>query len=505
MPHRHNPLLLPLVLLLAVCAPGAPAAAAPASTVYADMPLADYARHISGRQVYAVYALGGKRGWASDERRVKDYQGVPILETVSEMYMEISLLGIRSKTTSRAVTRYALEGEGQILYVQDTKIEDGVKVEHTGVREGGNLRIVTRSGDTFSERLAPLSRETLGLARDRAAWLATGPRKGEKFSGWAIDLEEQDIDSPVSMEYVEPVPLVWGGVPVAASRVIMTVDGERLNALVGPTGESLSGKYGGLFEFRAEEEPAARMRDVKPGNMLAASGIAVARPPGDPVAIERMVLEISGLGELKIPSGTRQHVRSRRRGRAVVQLSRETATPERASLTADQRGDLLRATSAVQSDDAAIRRLAADIAGDAADAVTIAARIVDWIGANLQRTHAAHGSTATAVLALGAGGGSEHALLFTALARAAGVPARQVGGVVHAGGAIPLFGWHVWAEIHDGHGWVGVDPLRGQVRIDPTHVKLAVLADDRAGNDAWAWLRAASELKIKVKEVNLDR
>ncbi|HUG73698.1 MAG TPA: transglutaminase-like domain-containing protein [Steroidobacteraceae bacterium] len=492
-------LLLPVFLLAPVSASSATAPAA--AIVTADMSLADYARHISGKQFFGGYALGGKRGWIADERRVKQYQGDPILEVVTEMYLEISMFGVSSKSTGRGVKRYALEGEGQIIYVQETEIDDDVRVEHTGVREGDRLRIVTRAGDKVSERLVPLPRDTLKVMLERAAWLAAGPRKGDKYDIFETSLFEENIDSPLGMEYIEPVSLVWAGVPVAAHRVTMNVDGMRVSALVGPTGEPLSGRgTGGLFEFRAEEELAAKARDAKPGDMLAASQIKV-EAPVDAAAIAGITLELTGLGDLKVPATARQRVRSQRQGRAQLEIVREVQPTQEAVLTAQQREQYLGATATVQSDQEAIRKLATDIVGNQTDAATIAALITEWIGANLRRTHAANASTALDVLAQLAGDGTEHALLFTTLARAAGVPARQIGGVVQAGEVAPLFGWHTWAEFHDGRGWVGVDPLFGQVRLDPTHVQLTIL-DDESGKDAWAWLRAASGLKIKVKAVD---
>jgi hypothetical protein len=283
----------------------------------------------------------------------------------------------------------------------------------------------------------------------------------------------------------------------------MNVDGMRISALVGPAGEPLSGRAtAGLIEFRAEEELAAKARDVKPGDMLAASQIK-AGAPVDAAAIARITLELTGLGDLKVPASAWQRVRSQRQGRAQLEIVREGPTQE-APLTAQQREQYLGATATVQSDQEAIRKLATDIVGNQTDAPTIAARITEWIGANLRRTHAANASTALDVLAQMAGDGTEHALLFTTLARAAGVPARLIGGVVQAGEVASQFGWHTWAEFHDGRGWVGVDPLFGQVRIDPTHVQLTVL-DDEFGKDAWAWLRTASGLKIKVNAVDQDR
>ena len=69
---------------------------------------------------------------------------------------------------------------------------------------------------------------------------------------------------------------------------------------------------------------------------------------------------------------------------------------------------------------------------------------------NLRKTYDANADDALTVLENKAGDCTEHTLLFTTLARAAGIPARQVGGVVYVGGDKPSFGWHAWSEIHDG-------------------------------------------------------
>lgn len=63
-----------------------------------------------------------------------------------------------------------------------------------------------------------------------------------------------------------------------------------------------------------------------------------------------------------------------------------------------------------------------------------------------------------------------HARLYTALARAAGVPTRFVSGLVHQEGKGFLY--HSWAESFTGDRWVSVDPTFNQVPADPTHIKL---------------------------------
>jgi transglutaminase-like putative cysteine protease len=62
--------------------------------------------------------------------------------------------------------------------------------------------------------------------------------------------------------------------------------------------------------------------------------------------------------------------------------------------------------------------------------------------------------------------------LFTALARALGIPAQVVVGLVYwpAGHG---FGWHAWSEVWNQGKWHAVDPTWNQLAVDATHIKLA--------------------------------
>lgn len=62
-----------------------------------------------------------------------------------------------------------------------------------------------------------------------------------------------------------------------------------------------------------------------------------------------------------------------------------------------------------------------------------------------------------------------HARLYTALARAAGIPTRFVSGLVYMDGKGFLY--HSWTESLLGGQWVAIDPTYNQVPADPTHLK----------------------------------
>ena len=62
---------------------------------------------------------------------------------------------------------------------------------------------------------------------------------------------------------------------------------------------------------------------------------------------------------------------------------------------------------------------------------------------------------------------------MTALARAVGIPARRVDGLVYmeAADAVPAFYWHEWVEVYVGE-WIEVDPTFNQEVADATHIAL---------------------------------
>jgi hypothetical protein len=65
---------------------------------------------------------------------------------------------------------------------------------------------------------------------------------------------------------------------------------------------------------------------------------------------------------------------------------------------------------------------------------------------------------------------NEHTVLFVALARALGLPARTAVGLVYLDGA---FYYHAWPEVWLGQ-WVAVDPTFGQVPADAAHIRFVI-------------------------------
>lgn len=90
-------------------------------------------------------------------------------------------------------------------------------------------------------------------------------------------------------------------------------------------------------------------------------------------------------------------------------------------------------------------------------------------------------ATTPAEDALRAGGGvcQDHAQIFIAAARHAGIPARYVSGYLMMNDRVDQDASHAWAEAHlDGLGWVGFDVSNG-ICPDERYVRIAIGRDSR--------------------------
>jgi hypothetical protein len=151
----------------------------------------------------------------------------------------------------------------------------------------------------------------------------------------------------------------------------------------------------------------------------------------------------------------------------------------------------------VQSDAPEIKAEAERILAGDKDPLSAARRICRDVFVRLRKEKAA-ASAASALETLRAGVGdcTEHAVLFCALARAAGLPAREARGVTLRGDGA---GYHAWAEVLIDGRWVPVDPTIDAVGLPAAYIRLGTSAGDGtepAGVAALVRLLGRTELAI---------
>jgi hypothetical protein len=149
----------------------------------------------------------------------------------------------------------------------------------------------------------------------------------------------------------------------------------------------------------------------------------------------------------------------------------------------------------VQSDAPAIREKALEITSGAESNREKAERILKWVYDNMDRSALRMTiPSAVEVLESRKGDCNEHATLFAALARAAGVPTKICSGAMYMGTG---FAYHAWNEVAvEDQGWLPVDSAWNQFPADATHLKLVEGELDRQVGV----LRAVGKLKLKIVE-----
>ncbi|HKJ93729.1 MAG TPA: transglutaminase-like domain-containing protein [Longimicrobiales bacterium] len=183
----------------------------------------------------------------------------------------------------------------------------------------------------------------------------------------------------------------------------------------------------------------------------------------DTLAVRLSNVDLSGFDL----AGGRQHLRG---DTLVVRAERASA------LSADYRlpyrgggeaADALGATPLIQSTDPRIEASAKKAVGGTTDPVLAARRLNDWVYHRLRKRITLSVPNATQVLEGGEGDCNEHTVLYVALARAVGLPARTAVGLVYIRGR---FYYHAWPEVWLGR-WIAVDPTLGQFPADASHLR----------------------------------
>lgn len=152
-------------------------------------------------------------------------------------------------------------------------------------------------------------------------------------------------------------------------------------------------------------------------------------------------------------------------------VRRETPEQMRASYSLPYTGGSeaaeLEATPLIQVNDPRIRATAREIAGGSTNPAEVARRLNEWVYENLRKDITLSIPSAAQVLEMRQGDCNEHTVLYVALARALGLPARTAVGLVHIRGH---FYYHAWPEVWL-DGWVAVDPTLGQYPADASHLR----------------------------------
>lgn len=136
--------------------------------------------------------------------------------------------------------------------------------------------------------------------------------------------------------------------------------------------------------------------------------------------------------------------------------------------------DSLASTPFCQSDDPGIIAVAKEIVGAERNAWRAAKKIAEWVEQEITPNYNVGFASAVEILKNREGDCTEHTVIFVALCRASGIPARAAVGVMYGSG---IFAYHMWPEVYVGRWvdldakWLARDEKTGEYYTDATHIK----------------------------------
>jgi hypothetical protein len=274
----------------------------------------------------------------------------------------------------------------------------------------------------------------------------------------------------ITIAVLGPETLWRHGQEIAVTRVAERFGGTTVHAWLDRQGHVVKEEAAlGLVLWResAEQALADGWQDDTPLDLVTSAAIALQSPLPEPRILTRLRLKVSGVDDPTLFAfPPRQHyvhgtlTVMREATEALATYPLPQTNPEFAAELA--------ATPFLQSTHPRVRAQAAGILRAERDARRAVQLLLEWTYTTLKKAPTVGMPTALAALDSKTGDCNEHAVLFTALARAAGIPARVAAGVVYLDAA---FYYHAWAEVWLGQ-WVAVDPVLDQFPADATHIKL---------------------------------
>jgi hypothetical protein len=397
----------------------------------------------------------------------------------SKVFFRLKSGGVNQSTTFNQVTHLARD-----LSLKDFSLVQeimGQRQKIDGHMEKGKLvyRVVGLGFDKtkslpFAANVAPSSTFLLNIVRD-------GLKVGKKGK---FPLFMEAFQMLVDMEYkiLRKEPFKYDGETVDTFVIYHQVAGMESTLWVTANGTVMKEMTSQGFESRKEPEHIARdLGDevMTVSSLITLSLVKPGKEISNPGKTRRMKMKLSKVRSPElIPEDHRQKILQSKKSKdgtysSVLLVNSEPkgiAKPVARPVAVFNHPQFLEDSAEVQSKHPQIRNLARELVGDTKDAWKASQQINLWVFSNLKK-ELVDSVNALNALKQRKGECQSHTYLFTALARAAGIPTKIVNGLVYSP-KFEGFLYHAWPEVYVGE-WRALDPTFGQDTVDATHIKLS--------------------------------
>lgn len=440
---------------------------------------------VESEEWFGVYMNGEKVGFSRIISRPARPGEPPSYLIALDEVVRSSIDGLVDVHQNDRAWRYSTSKPFRLLSLETREASTaGVIVRRFAFEPDGAVLETTVDGGRPERKTLGPTRETVGSSLGVEPDLVTVGARSSSLSFDEVRLLDLEWQTTVTGKVTRK--LLGVEVPVVVLESYAPHDQSKYESESAHLGRLLSVSMGAGFVMKAEPKQQAT-KGI--GSMDAIhDGVAIDRGLGEPSEIRSLTIFLTTGQDFAPPDGPNQQVTPAGTGRYRLDL-RAVPGP---SADAAEREEYLTPSAAIDSDHPKVREAAQLVARAGDSEKDRVAALVDYVSQTVDDSYESNLGTASQVLERKSGDCSEHTLLFVALARAAGFPAREISGLVYASDQEMHFVWHAWAEVVvDGH-WVAVDPTFGEAQANATHIKLGTERDAR-------WV-AYGKLKIELTE-----
>ena len=426
----------------------------------------------------------------------KKLEKPPLAEQWFGIYVDNERVGFYRQKISELADGYRMEGDGSVhmkvmgfskeasmretyqvaknLTLRSFDVEqtiNGVSAHISGKSGDGGLRVKSESNGKTSEKQLKFKGELYPGPALNIVPLMRDVTPGKSYKTSTFDAEEvkiKEVTISIQGEVNTPdghpaLKLRNNLYPFVNNDIWVDANGNTLMESVRE----------GLVTTKAEEPkvlgPFVGALAVSKKDLIYDFSLVRVDPPIHNLAkLTGLTIEVNGWSDtLPLLQEGGQLVEKGGEGRIIVKTG-STVPPAPAPSAVAKKELYLMPAEKIESDAPEITAKAQELATGKKDAREIARTLSAWTADWLKDT-IEDGGGALVSLKERSGNCQTHARLYTALARAAGIPTRFVSGLVYQEGKGFLY--HSWAESLLGDAWIAIDPTYNQLPADPTHIK----------------------------------
>ncbi|HYA86048.1 MAG TPA: transglutaminase-like domain-containing protein [Nitrospirota bacterium] len=432
---------------------------------------------------FGIYQQGKKVGYAHTQIK-------PEAETyhlVEESEMDILALGAvqRVKTNINSYT-----SKNFLLKYFDFDMQtEMTEMKIKGAVLGSKLVLdIDTGGKTRSQRI-PLSSPPYLSPNIKPAILLMGLETGRQYRFPIFNpvtmSTEQTLINVESKEFLK-----IGDQEKTIYKLKETFQGMETTSWITQDGETIKEVSALGYMLLKESKDEAQKRD-KDGPVV--DIVTLTMIPSDPInessKVSYVKAQLNGvdLSGFQL-DGDRQSLKGN-----VIEVRRADApSAYRLPYTGKEMSDYLLPNALIQSDDDKIIEMSKKVLSGEKDPREAAKKLNEWVYYAIRKKAVVSIPSALDVLNQREGDCKEHTALYTALARAAGLPTRMAAGVVYVNNG---FYYHAWPEVWTGQ-WLAVDPTFNEFPADATHIRFVTGNLDRQSDIGWL----VGKLSLKVLE-----